>query len=556
MKRILVLLAVAASVTAGLLYSRAGVERQRAREMARIEDQATVDDLHLDLQEVDTTRWIRTYVPEDSLGGYTLALHRWRVPILIDMNGRVVHTWPMVRAMHRARLNRQGRLVVIGTDRLVKEYDWDGRLTWFFRLQNPDDFFHHDLIQLRNGNYLLLVRDKASRTGYLQEVNRRGEVVWEWRSLDHERDFPSWNWERPRKDPTHINSIREIPSNRWFRAGDERFRPGNILVSARHLDTIFIIDKRSGEVVWQYSQGLDYQHEAVMIEEGELGEGMILLFNNGRHNVNGYRRSLVQAIDPTAGEVVWEYASEFFFSSVGGVVQKLRGPNVLVTSSHGGRVFEITPNGKIVWEWVPPYIPWRVERVASDHCPQLAALTAGEAKAVKPANRRPYVDKDLYKFGLQEDFVSRTLAGRERNLLRATSGCETLLIPPRPSMHVEYGIDEERLRGRSLSARFRLTIEEDGRLETLVDDVVDSDSERLWRETDVRLAEFRYKRVELCLSVEADGEMKKPLRMVAWANPGIRSWLQHPPEQRARKAITEEEKELRKQQLEALGYVN
>ena len=123
-------------------------------------------------------------------------------------------------------------------------------------------------------------------------------------------------------------------------------------------------------------------------------------------------------------------------------------------------------------------------------------------------------------------------------------------------MHVEYGIDEERLRGRYLSARFRLTLEEDGRLETLVDDVVDSDSERLWREVDVRLVEYRYKRVELCLSVEADGEIKKPLGMVAWANPRIRSWLQHPKEQRARQAITEEEKRLRKQQLEALGYVN
>ena len=58
----------------------------------------------------------------------------------------------------------------------------------------------------------------------------------------------------------------ELPPNRWFDAGDERFRPGNILVSARNLNAIFIIDKTSGEVVWRYSDGLDYQHEAIMVE--------------------------------------------------------------------------------------------------------------------------------------------------------------------------------------------------------------------------------------------------------------------------------------------------
>ena len=43
-----------------------------------------------------------------------------------------------------------------------------------------------------------------------------------------------------------------------------------------------------------------------------------------------------------------------FFTSVAGVVQKLPKRNVLVTSSYGGRVFEMDPEGEIVWEfWLP-----------------------------------------------------------------------------------------------------------------------------------------------------------------------------------------------------------
>ena len=48
---------------------------------------------------------------------------------------------------------------------------------------------------------------------------------------DRDRRYP---------DPTHINSVFELTDNRWFDAGDGRFRPGNVLVSARNLNAIFI----------------------------------------------------------------------------------------------------------------------------------------------------------------------------------------------------------------------------------------------------------------------------------------------------------------------------
>jgi len=554
LRRIGLFTAAAAAVIIVLLLVRAQTERHRQAELVAIEEAIEPDDRLLSLPDLDPTSWVRQYRPDASAGGYTLILYKRRVPMIIDMNSRIVHLWPDVRAVGRIRLDRRGNLAVIGTDNLIKLYDWDGNLTWYYRLSVEEDFPHHDLIELANGDYLVLARDRAIRTGYLHEVDHKGRVVWEWRSMDHIDDFPTWD--RERKDPTHFNSIHELPPNRWFESGDERFRPGNILVSARHLNTVFIIDKRSSKVVWQYSKDLDYQHEASMVPEGLPGSGRILLFNNGHRNRNGYRRSLVQAIDPISGEVEWEYGSRFFFSSIAGTLQELPGGNFFIASSHGGRIFEITPAGEIVWEWVPPYLPIRPERLPYDHCPQLAALPRPVETEVRvQGDLRPFVDVDLYRFALTEEFVNRTIAGYSRRLLRTDNECREVLMPPGATVWVEFGIDEQRLQERWLEARFRLTVDDgSGPPETILDRTLTPESKSPWRGRDVRLGRFAYKWVTMCVATEADGEMENPLEMVAWGNPLISSPVQRPFEELT-EIVTEQERELREQQLRALGYV-
>jgi len=556
LKRVVLVLVAAALVTAVAIYIKARAEHRKVLAEVIADDAEALDELHLDLDSFDSTSWVRQYQPEASAGGYTLVLYRRRVPMIIDMNSRIVHVWPEVRAVGRARLNKDGSLAVIGTDNLVKEYSWDGELQWVFRLEAEEDFPHHDLIRLEDGNYLILAHDRTNHTDTLLEVNRKGRVVWEWHSFDHMDSFPTWDHER--NEPTHINSIHELHPNRLFDDGDDRFRPGNILVSARHLDTIFIVDKRSGEVVWQYSGDLDYQHEATMVAKGEPGEGRILVFNNRRHDRNGYRRSLVQSIEPETGEIVWQYGSDFFYSSVAGTVQELPGPNFVIASSHGGRIFEITPEGEIVWEWVPPCMPMRPLRLRSDHCPQIAALVPQEETEVQiSGDTRPYVDIDLYRLALTEEFITRDLAGFSRRLLRSLDECRELRIPPWAEMWVEFGIDEARLGERKIEAHFRLTFLRDGETpETLLERTLNQDSKSPWRGRSIPLARFGYQRVQMCVSTEVSGEMENPEEMVAWANPLISSSVHHPFDERKRERVNEREKKLREQQLKALGYVN
>jgi len=556
LKRVVLVLVAAAIVTAGAVQLKARAEHRKILAQVIADDAEALDDLHLDLGDYDSTKWVRQYRPDASAGGYTLVLYRRRVPMIIDMNSRIVHAWPEVRAVGRARLNKDGSLAVIGTDNLVKEYSWDGELQWVFRLAAEEDFPHHDLIRLESGNYLVLARDRTNYTGYLQEVDRRGRIVWEWRSLEYIDAFPTWDHDR--KDPTHINSIHELQPNLLFDGGDERFRPGNILVSARHLNAIFIIDKRSGKIVWQYTGDLDYQHEATMVAKGEPGEGRILVFNNGRHDLNGYRRSLVQSIEPATGEIAWQYGSQFFYSSVAGTVQKFSGPNYVITSSHGGRIFEVAPDGEIVWEWVPPYMPMRPERLTYDHCPQLAAFERQEDIEVRVSgDTRPYVDIDLYRFALTEEFTTRDIAGFSRRLLRGLDECRELRMPPGAEMWVEFGIDEARLDGRWFEARFRITVQQEGApLETVLDRTLNPDSKSPWRGRWIGLGKFSYQKVQMCVSTDVKGDMENPEEMVAWGNPLIKSPIHHPYDEQKQALVNEREKKLREQQLKALGYVN
>lgn len=556
LRRIAVFLALGLAVTAVLLLERERGERRREGELAAIEPTIASDDLAERLERERPETWVRQFDPGASAGGCSLVLYERRLPMLIDMNGRILHRWPQVRAVGRARLDRAGRLAVIGADNLIKEYDWDGRLRWFFRLPTPEDLPHHDLIRLASGRYLVLVQDAGDLSDYLLEVDRRGRVVWEWRAADHAAAFPGWG--AGTRSPTHLNSLHELPPNRWYDGGDTRFRPGNLLVSARNLNTVFVIDRRSGEVVWQLSDGLDFQHEATMVREEDLGAGLVLLFNNGRNDLFGYRRSRVQAFDPQAGTLAWEYSSPFFYSSVAGTAHKLPGRNVAVTSSHGGRAFEVTPDGRIVWEWTPPYLPMRVERLPLDHCPQLAALPPPQDVEVRLAgDSRPFIDIDLYSFALPEDYVVREVERAERRLFRGNAGCRELFLPPGAQLWAEWGLDAQRLAGRPINARFRATLRVgDGEERALLDETMTEASQPPWRGRFVPLDAPGYRWATLCVSAEAEGEMEKPLELAAWGNPFVTS-----PAQRKALAVGEwaagnRERELRERQLRALGYVN
>jgi len=523
------------------------------------------------LEGLDSTDWVAFYDPGRASNGYMLALYDRQVPILVDMNGRIVHGWPNVRAKSRARLLADGSILTLDLTKTISQWSWSGERVAHWPL--PGRIPHHDLIPSQRGHVIVVTRSKGERTDDILEVNFAGETVWEWSSGEHLAPFfdragrpsntdQSFFNATQAADITHINSVQELPENRHFDAGDTRFRPGNLLISARNLDTIFVIDRETGEVAWEYTERLDFQHEALMVEPGLPRAGNILVFNNGYHYRYRYRSSEIVEIDPSGSERVWEYSSPTFFSSTGGVEQPLPNGNVMVSSGLGGRVFEVTPSGDIVWQWTPTFEPRRPHRVPYDFTPQLEALPRPRERRVKRPRGYEFVDRDAYLFARRGDLA---VVNDEIKILRDRKLCKRLLLPQDPVLETTFGVDLARMadaRIGEVEATFSGWIEDSGETHYFLDESVrvSRDSGASRREVVLDLAPYGLRSVNLCVEVVATTpEPEEDLGdCVFWQEPRVlpAGGALATPEADDLGELNQEELEARLEHLRALGYVD
>jgi hypothetical protein len=151
-------------------------------------------------------------------------------------------------------------------------------------------------------------------------------------------------------DYYYTDTIEIIPENPLGKE-DKRFQAGNRLLSFRNVDLLVIIDKKTEEIVWSWGPG----KVDVLSSPSALDNGHILIFDS-RGN---YGYSKVIELDPVTMEIVWEYKGdphESFFSISGGYAQRLANGNTLISEYAHGRVFEVTNEGRTVWEWLNPEI--------------------------------------------------------------------------------------------------------------------------------------------------------------------------------------------------------
>jgi hypothetical protein len=169
------------------------------------------------------------------------------------------------------------------------------------------------------------------------------------------------------QDIFHANSVQVL-----HRDEPGLFRAGDLLVSILRMDMIAVLDQDSGQMIWSWGRGrLEEAHHATQLENGD-----ILVFDNGVRR--GYSRIL--RISPSTGKLVWKYEAEppqSFFSLRRGGAQALPGGNVLITNTDSGQVFEVTPDGDVVWEFLSDSVQsagaeskraaiYRMERVSRD----------------------------------------------------------------------------------------------------------------------------------------------------------------------------------------------
>jgi len=325
------------------------------------------------------------YDPSKAYNGYTLfAPHASMDVFLINMKGQVVHHWKMpttlgsdVRLLpngNQIRIHKTGEepTAFLGTGgKELVEVDWQGNVVWKYE----DLYMHHDFCCMKNGNTLLnryvkIPSEISSKVkggipgteledgmwgAAFQEISSDSKVVWEWFGYEH-------------MDPeidVHCPLCRRTI---WgYVNGLDTFPNGDIVASFRYLNTLAIIDRQNGKIKWRWgTHELGHQHNPTV-----QGNGNILAFDNGYHRIppdernpthltDGYSR--VIEVNPKTNKIEWEYKADNlhgFYSAVCSGAERLPNGNTLICESTSGRIFEVTPEGEIVWEFISPFYEFK-----------------------------------------------------------------------------------------------------------------------------------------------------------------------------------------------------
>ncbi len=268
------------------------------------------------------------------------------------------------------------------------EMSFQGDTLW----EEPNnEFLHHDLILLPNGNYLGIVETSSlgpipvgSWTSSFQGLGFQADgvtiefpwigdqltewdkdtkdIVWTWNVFDHydmqDYDQLGGTWTEAyislHYDWTHVNAVI---------FDDEE---SALYISTRHLSRITKIDYPSGDIIWNMGHqmssndvdmgtdlGFSFQHSLQKLDNGN-----IITFDNGnlspefRGTDEPISRAIEISIDDTEASLVWSYElAPDLFGFASGNAQKLDNGNVLLTTvGGGGRSLEVDMEGNIVWE--------------------------------------------------------------------------------------------------------------------------------------------------------------------------------------------------------------
>ncbi len=191
------------------------------------------------------------------------------------------------------------------------------------------------------------------------EVTPGGEVVREVSVLASIFGHPElrraiWMlWQSRTGDITHMNDVEELPSS--MAAAYPSLRAGDLMISCKHLDLVFIMDPATLAVRWWRIGPFSKQHDPDF-----LGDGTISVYdNNSDGSLDGAflggSRLLRIAIGSGVVETLYprdQAGERRFYSEVGGKAQRLANGNWMLIEPRAGRVFEVDPTGRTVWEWV------------------------------------------------------------------------------------------------------------------------------------------------------------------------------------------------------------
>nr|WP_070960585.1 arylsulfotransferase family protein [Hyphomonas sp. Mor2] len=323
---------------------------------------------------------------------------------LVDSDGMIVHTWDVVfddiwpdpSHVHpqawvpKSHLNYHtqgmkalpdGSIVFNVGEMGSAKLDKCGRVVWTIDRAN-----HHSVTQASDGSFwmpskrdfktvpdtydMLIPGVKREDLGddmlawyedTIMNVSPEGEILSEVSLLE-----ALYNWEFETElfqyshsrngdapEPTHLNDVEIVTPA--LAAKIDGVQAGDLLLSIRNLHMLAILNPETNKIVWWDTGPWWRQHDPDI-----MPDGTIRLFNNGpdRFALDRKWGSNIISYDAETrhSEILFPASGErAFWSFIMGAVETLENGNLLISESVHGRVFEVTPEGQIVWDYVLPY---------------------------------------------------------------------------------------------------------------------------------------------------------------------------------------------------------
>ena len=167
-------------------------------------------------------------------------------------------------------------------------------------------------------------------------------------------------------DIFHLNDVEPLSAS--MAAAFPMFRAGDLLISSRNLNEIWVLDSETHLIKWWFQGPMIGQHDPDFNPDGSITlldnhPGGVANAENGRLGRIGGSRII--AIDPATKTYKVTYRSgpkNDFYTERRGKHQLQENGNLLITETDIGRVFEATPAGDIVWEylngWDETHVGW------------------------------------------------------------------------------------------------------------------------------------------------------------------------------------------------------
>jgi len=276
---------------------------------------------------------------------------------------------PYYKFLHGFTMLPDGSMLVAADGGVtLQRFDWCGRRLWAV-----PGAFHHSiarddsgasvwtLLSVESGNQAEAV-DPAVATKIVRVATDDGRILQEFSLQDvidanedidilelrraHDGDSGGNSRTSPGSwlaDPFHLNDVEPLPAA--FADRFKGFEAGDLLISARSLNLVFVLDPGTLKVRWWRMGATQRQHDPDWMPTGEIS-----IFNN--RMTRG--RSEIVAINPATYErrVIYDGENADFYSRMRGKHQHLPYGNILVTASQQGRVLEITPDGNVALELI------------------------------------------------------------------------------------------------------------------------------------------------------------------------------------------------------------